>query len=107
MDIDTINRAYKAASDQADVAYRARLDAEAARRALADAERRAVATAQRYGAGPDKIQAVVMTETKEERAAADAAALRADDEAHALRLCHYELDRIRTVVDLMQISGVE
>jgi hypothetical protein len=105
MDIDTVNQAYKAATDQANVAYQARLDAEAARRALADAEREAVATAQRYGAGPDKIQAVVMTETKEARAAADAAALRAEDEAHALRLLHYELDRIRTVVDLAKISG--
>jgi len=103
--IKTVNRAFEAAKRQADVAFVARKEAEAAKRKLDETMREAAATAQRFGAtDPSKIQAVVLAETKDARAEAEAAAFRADEEAQALRILHYELDRVKTIVDIMKLQ---
>jgi len=103
-DEETINDAFGAAKLQADLAYAAGREAEAARRRLAEMEMIEAAKAQEYGAPPAKIPAIVRERTQAARAEAEAAAIRSNDEAHKLRILHYELDRIRTIVDLRKMG---
>lgn len=105
MDEETINKAFETAKRQADVAYVAGKEAEAARKRLSDQELEEVAKAQEYGAPPNKIPAILREKTRAAREEAEAAATRSNDEAHKLRLLHYELDRIRTIVDLRKREG--
>lgn len=102
MMIDEVNRAFAAAKDQADAAHRAKLASDASQRGLMAMERAEAAKAIEYGADPGKIQKVVAEKTAEARAEAEAAAMVAEEEMHRLRLLHYELDRIKTIVDLMR-----
>jgi len=101
--IESANAAFEAAKEQATRTYNAQQAAAEAKDLLIKLEQAEAAKAAEYGAPPDKIQKILLEKTKDAREEATAAALVADDEAHKLRLIHYELDRIRTVAELMKI----
>jgi len=101
--IESANSAFEAAKEQATKTYKAQQVAAEAKNRLIKLEQAEAAKAAEYGAPPDKIQKILLEKTKDAREEATAAALVADDEAHKLRLIHYELDRIRTVAELMKI----
>ena len=101
--IESVNGAFEKAKEQATKTYQAQQVAAEAKNRLIKLEQAEAAKAAEYGAPPDKIQKILLEKTKDAREEATAAALVADDEAHKLRLIHYELDRIRTVAELMKI----
>ena len=99
---EDVNRAFKAASSQAEVVFDARNAARDAARKLAEMERDEIAKASEYGAPPDKLQRIVAEKTATARAEAEEATTLADYEGHRLQLLHYELDRIKTIIELMR-----